>query len=374
MKHFEINYNQVFSTFQINPTFESDFCMIFEHKSNAFALHLPSESSTLKCVDLSTQSLISPIELYYLFSNFISFSNSQSSYDVTSVKEYDTIIQWVDTEKVINFAYGLVNLTQQSDLTDHVVRKTNLIVSNSDNLEHIYTNKNRSYVSFVLADKEKEAFQIIDFGRNYFAHRLNGDRAFWTSNYFSNNKAALIAFNPLCLIRFFEDSIAEDYFSVVLSPSDNPLLFTNDVTTIFEGKSLENIQLLYSESSTEIIHHLKLVVCQINLNTKLNIALDFNEDKVIVQFLLDADADVTPLVSFYNGVQKTLRNNVFQIGEEESNLFKSFCFYNDVCQSEHKTIFSIYAMQSFESLEALLIALIKLSKFKWSTLKVKNIE
>jgi hypothetical protein len=345
------NYNQVFSFFNLKPTFEASFCNTFQYLKKYFVLFKPSESEGISCLFLNALTLYSPKEVFISLSDSLLISKEDISFD--DIPEIGLSFEPISQNKLVNFLYNFVQIRDVvwSDEAKNIFMM--------DCFENVFSNSKNSDLSLLLSDEKSSMCDVIDFNNTSFNSRFEHNKGIWTSKYFSNMKEAVISFNPFCLVNFYTDNLAVDYFSVILNSNQN-LNLQSSAFEILLRYPFSCYNVLYTPKTNELYSILDLIVFYGKFYWGIDMFLRKNSHTFTLAFTFNLEANLIQYIQFTSNVQAYYRKIISSDKEDAENIVKIFPLNITNTFIENRKIYTLEGPDKVECYEAVIHNLLKL--------------
>lgn len=346
-----INYNQVFTFFKLTPTLETSFCKVFQHLNKTFALFKASESQGVSCLFLNNLCLCSPKETFISINDSLLLNSEDYSFD--ELPEIGLTFEPISQNKLVNFLYNFVELREV--IWSYGAKE----IFQWDCFQNVFSNSKNSNLSLLLFDEKLGMSDVLDFNDKHFAQRFNNNKGIWTSKYYSNMKEAVVCFNPYCLVNFYSENVAVDYFSVIVNSNQNLNLQSQTFEILMKHPfSIYNI--LYTPKTKELYSILELLVFYGKFYWGIDMFVKKNAHTFTLAFTFNLEANLIQYIQFTSNVQNYYRKIIGSDKEDAESIIQLYPLTITNTFIENRKIYTLECPDKVECYEAVIHNILKL--------------
>jgi len=209
MKPENLSYRQVFSTFGVQPVYESSFCSLFKEGKRHFCVYHDKESGKIQCLYINEIKFIQSGEVLSLLSpyqnlQFVTLDGMTGEYSFAEQVTQELIVKW---------CYSIRKCNPDDDLPDSVREFITLFDESGD----IYLSE-ENHIKIILRDSSGTVTDILHYRDEDFELSFSNRFGSWdhrpdTSSLLHH----LYTTNPCLIAPFFEENNPFHYHTHIVS-------------------------------------------------------------------------------------------------------------------------------------------------------------
>ena len=348
-----MNYNQVFSHFGLKPISETTFCINYQSSHKYFSLFRSPDTGNVNCLYFNNQSLNTPGEVFMILNDSVLVARFEN--DLQKLPEIGTSLEIIPVNKLVNFLYSFIPLREV------VWDKNAENIFSYECFENVFSNKNNTDLSILLSDENDNICDVIDFNNSFYRSKFKSSKAIWKSKYYSNMKEAVVCFNPYCMVNFYSNNTALQYFTILVSDNQN-LILQSRVFELLMKYPFSCYNILYTENCNELYPILDLMVFYCKFYWGVDVFVRNNVDNFTLTFSFDIEKNVTQYLQFNSLSESHYLKLLSSSNNEAGQIMNMFPFQVTNNIIENRKICSLTFPNKVESYQALLHNLLVLMK------------